>query len=261
MHNNLKKSIMALLCFLAVCSTAKAESVFSLDLKTDITLSALAMGVFVSSLLIETQPSQVPPSLGRRDVNVFDRQLMVARQNEAIKRASNATMIGLSFLPVVSLLDNFNMATITTYVVMYSQAMVLAYGTRMLFKNNVARFRPYSHDGRELSADHRHDSFPSGHTCVAFLAATFFSTTFVLENPDSRWRWPAVIGSHALATSVGAMRMMGGMHFLTDVLAGAAMGSFYGWLVPFLHVRRNHNSVNSFPVKMTGNGLLVSFRL
>ena len=130
----------------------------------------------------------------------------------------------------------------------------------MLFKNNVTRFRPYSHDGRELRANHRHDSFPSGHTCAAFLSATFFSTTFVLENPNSRWRWPAIIGSHAIAASVGAMRMMAGMHFLTDVLVGAAMGSFYGWLIPILHVQRNRNE-NTFPVKLTGNGLLVSLRL
>ena len=254
---------MVILCFIAVCSYVKAENVFSLDLKTDLTLGSLAVGVFFSSLLIETPPTpdQFPFSLSRRDVNAFDRPLMVARQNAAIKRASDITMVGLGVLPVVSLLGNFNMTTATTYVVMYSQAMLLAYGTRMLFKNNITRFRPYSHDGRELRANHRHDSFPSGHTCAAFLSATFFSTTFVLENPDSGWRWPAVIGSHALAASVGAMRMMGGMHFLTDVLVGAAMGSFYGWLIPVLHLRRNRNSENTFPVKLTGNGLLVSLKL
>jgi len=138
---------------------------------------------------------------------------------------------------------------------------LLAYGTRMLFKNNVTRFRPYSHDGRELRTGHRHDSFPSGHTCAAFLSATFFSTTFVLENPGSRWKWPAIIGSHTLAASVGAMRMMGGMHFLTDVLAGAAMGSFFGWLIPVLHAPRRRNNEQAFPVKLTGNGLLVSLSL
>ena len=263
MYTNFKKSITVILCFLVICAPVKAESVFSLDFKTDITLSALAVGAFVSSLLIKTPPSQsqIPPSLSKRDVNAFDRLLMVTRQNAAIKRASDITMVGLGFLPLVSLIDNFTVSAVTTYLVMYSQAMLLAYGTRMLFKNNVTRFRPYSHDGRELRTGHRHDSFPSGHTCAAFLSATFFSTTFVLENPGSRWKWPAIIGSHTLAASVGAMRMMGGMHFLTDVLAGAAMGSFFGWLIPVLHAPRRRNNEQAFPVKLTGNGLLVSLSL
>jgi len=249
---------MVILCFLVVCAYVKAESAFSLNLKMDSAISALALGVFTSSLLIETRPSQVPASLSRADVNAFDRPLMVTRQDMALKRISDVTMVGLGFLPAVSLLGNFTVTTATTYLVMYSQAMLLAYGTRMLFKNNITRFRPYSHDGRALGLNSRHDSFPSGHTCAAFLSASFFSTTFVLENPDSRWRWPAVIGSHALAASVGVMRMMGGMHFLTDVLAGAAMGSFYGWLIPVLHLQRNRSGEHTFPLKLTGNSLLVS---
>jgi len=262
MHSNFRKRIAVAFLFLAVCSHLKAESVFSLNFKTDIALGALAVGVFTSSFFIETLPNQIPLSLSRNDVNAFDRPLMVTRQNKTIMRISDVTMVSLAFLPVVSFLDNFNTTTLITYSVMYSQAMLLAYGSRMLLKNNVTRFRPYIHDGREIRANHRHDSFPSGHTCAAFLSATFFSTTFSLEHPDSRWRWPVIIGSHAIAASVGAMRVMAGMHFLTDVLTGAAIGSLYGWLIPYLHVRRNHNNGNNhFPVKMTGNGLFLSLRL
>ena len=249
---------MAILCFLALCANLKAESVFSLDLKTDIVLGTLAIGVSVSSLFIETRPDRIPDSLGRGDVNAFDRALMVTRQNTAVKRVSDVAIVGLGLLPVLSFADNFTARTVVTYGVMYSQAMLLAYGSRMLLKNNVTRFRPYLHDGRELRPDHRTDSFPSGHTCVAFLSATFFSTTFFMERPDSRWRWPVAVGSHLLAAGVGVMRMIAGMHFLSDVLVGAAMGSLYGWLVPFLHGNRD---VRDFPVKVTGNGLLVSLRL
>ena len=257
-YSGFRKGILAILCFLVLCGNLKAESVFSLNWKTDITLGVLAIGVSVSSLFIETQPSHIPFSLGRSDVNAFDRAFMVTQQSAAIRRISDVTVVGLGILPVFSLLDNFNANTVLTYAVMYSQAMLLAYGTRMLMKNNITRFRPFLHDGRELRPDHPHNSFPSGHTNSAFLSATFFSTTFSLEHPDSRWRWPVIIGSHAVAASVGAMRMMAGMHFLTDVLAGAAIGSLYGWLIPTLHRDRN---VRDFPVKVTGNGLLVSLRL
>ena len=260
-HGSSLKRVVAFLCFLAVCSTAKAESVFSLNLKTDIVLGTLALGVLACSFLIDTTPGHIPAAVHRSDLNALDRSLLVTRRIPTIRYISSATMFCMSFLPLLSMRDNFNMTTLTTYGIMYAQAAVLAFGTRRLMKENVTRFRPWYYDGRELGANPRHDSFPSGHTCAAFLSATFFSTTFALENPDSRWKWPAIVGSHALAAGVGAMRVLSGMHFFTDILAGAAIGSFYGWLIPVLHVQRNRNNVNYFPIKLIENGLSVSLRL
>ena len=239
----------------------KAESVFALDLRTDIALSALALGVFGSSLFIETPPGQIPDSLNRSDVNPFDRFFMFTRLNAPIRYASSATMVGMAaFLPAIPILysfdTHFNMNTILTYGVMYSQATLLAYGTRILLRNNLTRFRPYDHDGSLLEPNARHDSFPSGHTTVAFMSASFFSTAFSLEHPNSVWRLPAIIGSHALAAGVGAMRVVSGMHFVTDVIAGAGLGSLVGWLMPHLH-RWTQNS--NFEI-IAGNGLLLSFR-
>jgi len=251
--------VLLLLCVLLPCSNAKAESVFSLDARTDIVLGTITLGVLTGYLLIENPPNQVPDSLSRSDVNALDRSLMVTRLNPSIKSISDVTVVSMGFLPVLSVVGNLNRNTLITYGVMYSQAMLLAHGTNRLLKNNITRFRPYLHDGRALSVNDRHDSFPSGHTCAAFLFATFFATTFSMENPDSRWKWPVIAGSHVFAASVGAMRMLSGMHFLTDVLAGAAIGSFYGWLIPYLH--RNTASNTDFPVAFTGNGLLVSLRL
>jgi len=48
------------------------------------------------------------------------------------------------------------------------------------------------------------------------------------------------------------------MHFLTDVLAGAAIGSFYGWLIPFLHKRPNIDNGISF--HLTENGGIISLK-
>jgi membrane-associated phospholipid phosphatase len=72
---------------------------------------------------------------------------------------------------------------------------------------------------------------------MAFLPATFLSVTFSREFPDSSWRIPVIVGSHLLAATVGVIRITPGYHFLTDVLAGAAIGSFFGWLIPTLHRR------------------------
>jgi len=261
MRSGFRKKILPVLCSLVVCSPLKAESVFSLDLGTNIALSTLTLGVLASSFLIENPPSQIPSSLCRSNLNALDRSLLVTRYSPIIRYISSATMVSMAFLPVLSIHDNFNMNTVTTYGVMYSQALLLAFGTRRLLKENITRFRPWYYDGRTLGSNPRSDSFPSGHSCAAFLSATFFSTTFLLEHPDSRWRWPVIAGSHTLAAGVGAMRILSGMHFFTDVIAGAAIGSLYGWLIPYLHFRRSRNSNNAFPIKITGNTLLLSVSL
>jgi len=257
------KKVLAIFCFFLICANIKAESVFSLDPRTDIPLGALAVGVFASSLFIENPPSQIPHSLGRSDVNSLDRSMMFTRINAPVRSVSDVTMFSMAvFSPLLPILYNFdthfNMNTLATYAVMYTQATLLAYGTRVLLKNNITRFRPFLHDGRELSATDTHNSFPSGHTCVAFMSATFFTTAFLMENPDSEWRWPLIVGSHTLAASVGAMRVISGMHFFTDVITGAVLGSFFGWLVPYLHRSPGNNN---FPVIVTGNGLMVSLRI
>ena len=233
---------------------------FSLDWKTEIAIYTVAVGKVISSFFIETLPSHIPESLRKNTLNFLDRSMLVTHLNSTIRYISSVAMVGINFLPVLPILpafDNFSMDTVVTYGVMYSQALMLAYGTRTLMKNNITRFRPWYYGDSVLGPNSRNDSFPSGHTTSAFLAATFLSTTFSLEHPDSRWKWPIVFGSHALAASIGALRIISGMHFFTDVVAGAAIGSLYGWLIPTLH--RNTRQ-NNFMIKPVENSLVASLR-
>lgn len=62
------------------------------------------------------------------------------------------------------------------------------------------------------------NSFPSGHTATAFAAATFMAKEY---GQTSKWY---SIGAYTVATGVGVMRMMNNRHWVTDVLAGAAVG-------------------------------------
>jgi undecaprenyl-diphosphatase len=67
-------------------------------------------------------------------------------------------------------------------------------------------------------------SFPSGHTITAFAVALALGSYYPSMLP----------GLLFCAASVAASRILLGMHFLTDVLAGAALGAALGELCAFL---------------------------
>jgi membrane-associated phospholipid phosphatase len=91
-------------------------------------------------------------------------------------------------------------------------ALGASYATVSLLKLTVSEERP------DMQNDH---SFPSGHAAGAFAVAT------VLDR-----RYGGVTGwvAYGTATFIAASRVIGDHHWLQDVVAGAVIGHFYGWL-------------------------------
>lgn len=86
----------------------------------------------------------------------------------------------------------------------------------------VARARP---DLEQLASVSTH-SFPSGHTATA--AATYAALALLLGRGRSRDNRVALAGAAAALTAlVASSRVLLGVHWVTDVLAGAALG--WGW--------------------------------
>ena len=63
------------------------------------------------------------------------------------------------------------------------------------------------------------NSFPSGHTATAFMAATILHKEYGL----TRSLWYSV-GGFAVATGIGAFRVMNNRHWVSDVMMGAGIG-------------------------------------
>jgi membrane-associated phospholipid phosphatase len=63
----------------------------------------------------------------------------------------------------------------------------------------------------------RFHSFPSGHTSNAFVTATSLSLNFK--------KWYVILPTYAWATAVGYSRMHMGVHYPSDVFAGAIVGA------------------------------------
>lgn len=61
-------------------------------------------------------------------------------------------------------------------------------------------------------------SFPSGHTATAFAAAEWLRMEYRHRSP-----WIGIAG-YAVATSVGMLRLYNNRHWVSDVVAGAAVG-------------------------------------
>jgi len=97
-------------------------------------------------------------------------------------------------------------------------------GITEVLKRTIQRDRPATtYPGElyvyELRTDY---AMPSGHTSGAFATATALS----LKYPE----WYVIVPAYVWASSVGLSRMHLGLHYPTDVLAGAALGAGSAYL-------------------------------
>jgi membrane-associated phospholipid phosphatase len=95
-------------------------------------------------------------------------------------------------------------------------------------------------------------SFPSGHATQAFAVATVIS-----EHYESLW---IRLTAYGLASAVGYARLNKDEHWTSDVLAGAAIGTFVGHVV--VHFNQHHRNISLQPVierNMQGGQISFSF--
>lgn len=154
-----------------------------------------------------------------------------------------------------------------------TEALLLRGATTEIVKVIVGRARPsVVHDtvpgdfrlGRGLSHGNSYVSMPSEHTAVAFaLAAAVTSETSRWSARRSTWYVaPLVYGG---ATMVGLSRLYDDQHWATDIILGAAIGTFSGLKI----VRWNHthpnNRLNRWLLgergRPTGGGRTIAFAL
>jgi len=102
------------------------------------------------------------------------------------------------------------------------RAELLEEGLVQAIKLSVNRTRP---NGQPYS-------FPSGHA-----AATFAFASVIERHLGARLALPTIL----IATYVGTSRLHDNVHFLSDVVFGAALGTAAGWTVVGRHGRTNYS--------------------
>jgi membrane-associated phospholipid phosphatase len=97
---------------------------------------------------------------------------------------------------------------------------------------------------RGFGGDGRYHSFPSGHTAAGFAAAAAVTAETSRWWPSSIWYvGPAMYGGAAL---VGLSRMYDNRHWASDVIMGAAIGTFAGIKVVRYHRTNPGNRIDEW---------------
>lgn len=129
-------------------------------------------------------------------------------------------LVPMAFFAKGSLGNNKN--EIRTSVVMVS-ALALNTGLTYALKYAINRPRPYDSNPALVPINPPvSPSFPSGHTSLAFTTATNITLTIP--------KWYTAVPAYIWATSVGYARLHMGVHYPSDVLAGAVLGIGSAWI-------------------------------
>jgi membrane-associated phospholipid phosphatase len=102
-------------------------------------------------------------------------------------------------------------------------AFALTIGETYLIKELVKRPRPYiTYPDLKNQTTEGSFSFPSGHTSSTFSIATSLSLNYP--------KWYVIAPAYLWAGATGYSRMYLNVHYPTDVLTGAALGSLTAWV-------------------------------
>jgi membrane-associated phospholipid phosphatase len=139
----------------------------------------------------------------------------------AMNFLSNSTVVVSTVAPMSMLVASWVNHDHALRMKAYETAGAVVLGEAIPFglKHIINRPRPYiaRPDLFTGKVDETDSSFPSGHTSVAFATATALSINFP--------KWYVIVPAYSYAAMVGYARMYQGVHYPSDVLAGALIGS------------------------------------
>ena len=159
-------------------------------------------------------------TLQQVDTKLFTRVFRQGEQRAVVRSMAKIlshTGDGFLHLALPALLALIGTERLPTYCVLLGSAMFIERLLYFVMKNTLRRRRPQDFVPGFRSIIQASDkfSFPSGHTSAAFCLAT--TTGIVFGGP--------FIAMYVWASAVALSRVLLGVHFPGDTLAGAIMGS------------------------------------
>lgn len=185
-------------------------------------------------LILLLLPALLPLSAQNWDINTVHRingwdGKFIRNYNKVISRSEPYLAVGVPVAMALTawIKDDKDLLKDALYVgTSVAGTFIVTYGMKYL----VGRDRPYERYPDRVhpySIEHS-PSFPSGHTATAFALATSLSIRYP--------KWYVIAPTALWACSVGISRMNEGVHYPSDVLAGAALGA--GFAVANVYINR-----------------------
>lgn len=152
-----------------------------------------------------------------------------------------------------------------------TEALLIASGTVDLVKGLAGRARPNANIddarnfafGRGFKQSNSYRSFPSGHSAMGFAAAAAVTSETSKWWPNSTWYIAPVM--YGGATLIAASRMYNNAHWASDVVMGAAIGTFAGTKVVRYHHSHPGNRIDKWllhpHVEKTPGGVAVGMSI
>ena len=232
---------LILLSSLALPAPAEAQELYRLRFAEDapVIAASLAIGATPQLFTYELPAARCLPRCNRYWVNPIERW-GIGLHSAFADLLSDFLVLAIPVAGLAVELSDVQDRAFWQDATVVLEAYALQAAVLTLTKFGVRRPRPYVYDDtlsiQERSGRESTLSFFSGHTSIAFVTAVAFAETY-----RRRHEGPAVAAVYAagltLASLVGALRILAGKHFLTDVLVGALVGTSFGILVPALHAR------------------------
>ena len=240
-----------------------SASPYSLSLKRELSYGGAAALTLGTGYLIESGIDDIKLSdLDLWKVPAIDRGAMRFASVGA-RDASDITAYASVALPGLLIFGGESRQDAGRLLLMLGETLALNYGVTSILKSSIQRPRPYlyrdSADGSQVVESFDRTSLPSAHTSNAAAGGFFFGTAFCHYYPDSKLKpvvWTVAAGVPALT---GYLRVRGGQHFPTDVIAGYLIGAAIGYAVPTLH--RKPLAGGKLTVLPSGAGLYLNYAL
>jgi membrane-associated phospholipid phosphatase len=233
------------------------------QLYAEIDLPILGIGlVFETARLFrpQSQRAYCAPLCARSDLNALDRTT-AGYWSPGWQTASDYGLYAIGVGAATLLFVDEGFWPGLNDVVVIAESGLAATAASSMLALAAGRPRPFLY-GEKAPLSERNGadaglSFLSDHAAVSFAIATSTLVAMRRLHPHSRANWIVLGVGGAIATFVSAARVLGGMHFISDVVGGAIVGSSLGLLIPSLH----GSPVSIAPVSGDGQrGMAVNVR-
>jgi membrane-associated phospholipid phosphatase len=265
--------LLAISCFSQLDSAKRMKNpfpqVYKINYKYEVPVTVVAAGItgFNFSRISKKENSTEAEiqALDKSSIPWFDRWTVHVYSN-SIDQTSYIPFYVAIPLPLLCLADEKMRHDFWKIGYLYIEALAatgLVYSTAVSLTD---RYRPFTYN-KESPQDmavqsNSKKSFFAGHVALVATSSFFMARVYADYHPDSKIKWVFYGAAGALTAATGIMRNLAGMHFLSDVLLGAAVGTASGLLVPSLHKIKPGKTphLTFIPFGGTGAGFTAFYR-